>query len=258
MKFSILITSYNKEQYIEECIKSCLRQTHKNFEIILCDNYSTDNSNQIFDKYKKDIKLFRKKRISNYPPINQIDLIKEAYSIIEGEMICLLDADDYFLSNKLETIENEFLKKNSLEAIFDLPLIKKFHFINKMKLKKKKQSYIWPTIINTSSISITKFFLRECIEKKIFEKFNFLEIDFRINIYSRCINKKFKIIDQDITVYRQVEDSIMSNIKKYSPKWWFKRLEAHKFMEEQYSKNNLVYLNKLDYGVTKLLSKILN
>ena len=85
-----------------------------------------------------------------------------------------------------------------------------------------------------------------------------MEIDFRINIYSRCINKKFKIIDQDITVYRQVEDSIMSNIKKYSPKWWFKRLEAHKFMEEQYSKNNLVYLNKLDYGVTKLLSKILN
>ena len=258
MKFSILITSYNKGQYIEECIKSCLSQTHKNFEIILCDNYSTDNSNQIFDKYKKDIKLVRKKRISSYPPVNQIDLIKEAYSIIEGEIICLLDADDYFLSNKLEIIENEFFKKKSLEAIFDLPLIKKLDFINKMKLKNKKQNYIWPTIINTSSIAITKFFLKECIGRKIFEKFNFLEIDFRINIYSRCINKKFKIIDQDVTVYRQVEDSIMSNIKKYSSKWWLKRLEAHKFMEEQYSKNNLVYLNKLDYGVTKLLSKILN
>ena len=48
MKFSILITSYNKGRYLEECIKSCLSQTNKNFEIIICDNYSTDNSDQIF------------------------------------------------------------------------------------------------------------------------------------------------------------------------------------------------------------------
>ena len=48
----------------------------------------------------------------------------------------------------------------------------------------------------------------------------------------------------------------MSNIKKFSPKWWHKRLEAHKFMEEHYNKNDLLYLNKFDYGVSKLLSKI--
>ena len=45
MKFSILITSYNKEQYLEECIKSCLSQTNTNFEIIICDNYSNIHSN---------------------------------------------------------------------------------------------------------------------------------------------------------------------------------------------------------------------
>ena len=62
MKFSILITSYNKGQYLEECIKSCLNQTNKNFEIIVCDNYSTDNSDQIFNKYKESIKLLKKKK----------------------------------------------------------------------------------------------------------------------------------------------------------------------------------------------------
>jgi glycosyltransferase involved in cell wall biosynthesis len=101
MKFSILITSYNKEQYLEECIKSCLSQTNTNFEIIICDNYSTDNSDQIFQKYKKDIKLIKRKRISNFSPINQIDLIKEGLSSVEGDIICLLDADDYFLPKKL-------------------------------------------------------------------------------------------------------------------------------------------------------------
>ena len=57
MKFSILITSYNKGQYLEECITSCLSQTNKNFEIIVCDNYSNDNSGQIFEKYQQNIKL---------------------------------------------------------------------------------------------------------------------------------------------------------------------------------------------------------
>ena len=45
-----------------------------------------------------------------------------------------------------------------------------------MKLKKKKQNYIWPTIINTSSISITEKIFNRCIEKEILEKFNFLDI----------------------------------------------------------------------------------
>ena len=258
MKFSILITSYNKGQFLEECINSCLNQTYKNFEIIICDNFSDDNSEQVFEKYKKHIKLIKKKRISKFSPINQIDLIKEGFLNISGDIVCLLDADDYFLEQKLEILQGEFLKKNSPDVIFDLPLVKKFNSMIKFKLKNKIQKYIWPTIINTSSISLSKFYLRSCIEKNILEGFNFLEVDFRINVYSRCINKNFIIINQDITVYRQVEDSIMSNIKKYSPKWWCKRLESHKFMVEHFNKNNLQYINKLDYGVSKLLSKVLN
>ena len=258
MKFSILITSYNKGQYLEECIKSCLRQTNRNFEIIICDNYSDDNSDQIFNRYKKNIKLIKKKRVSSFSPINQIDAIKEGFLNISGDIVCLLDADDYFLPKKLEILQNEILKKNSHDVIFDLPLVKKFNYMIKFKLKDKKQKHIWPTIINTSSISLSKSYLKKCIEKNMLQKFNFLEIDFRINVYSRCIDKNFTIIDHDVTVYRQVEDSIMSNIKKYSAKWWNKRLEAHKFMEEEYNKNNLLYLNKLDYGVSKMLSKILN
>lgn len=258
MKFSILITSYNKGQYLEECIKSCLEQTSRNFEIIICDNYSDDGSDQIFEKYKRNIRLIKKKRDSSFPPINQIESIKEGFSNITGDVVCLLDADDYFLPKKLETLQNEISKKKSFDVIFDLPLIKKFHYMTKFKLKQKKQKYIWPTIINTSSISLSKLYFEKCIERNILQNFNFLEIDFRINVYSRCIDKNFTIINQDITVYRQIENSIMSNIKKYSAKWWRKRLEAHKFMEDEYNKNNLLYLNKLDYGVSKIFSKILN
>ena len=258
MKFTILITSYNKGQYLEECIKSCLNQTNKNFEIIVCDNYSTDNSDQIFNKYKESIKLKKKKKISNFSPINQIDLIKLGFLDSTGDIICLLDADDYFFPEKLDIIQKALTSEKSVDVIFDLPLIKKIDSLDKFILKNKRQRYIWPTIINTSSITISKFFLEKCIKENILEKFNFLEIDFRINVYSRCISKNFAVIDRDITVYRHVQDSIMSNIKKYSGKWWHKRLEAHKFMEEHYTKNNLLYLNKFDYCISRVLSKILN
>ena len=61
MKFSILISSYNKGKYIEKCINSCLDQKLMNYEIILFDNYSTDNTFRILKKFKNEIKIFKKK-----------------------------------------------------------------------------------------------------------------------------------------------------------------------------------------------------
>ena len=47
MKISILISSYNKGKYIKESIESCLMQDEKNFEVILFDNFSNDETNNI-------------------------------------------------------------------------------------------------------------------------------------------------------------------------------------------------------------------
>ena len=65
MKISILITSYNKGKYINQCIDSCLKQNFKSFEIILVDNYSSDKTVSILKKYEKKINIFFKKRRSN-------------------------------------------------------------------------------------------------------------------------------------------------------------------------------------------------
>jgi glycosyltransferase involved in cell wall biosynthesis len=257
MKFSILITSFNKGEYIEECIKSCLNQTYSNFEIIVCDNYSKDGSKKIFKKYKDKIKLFQKKRISNFSAINQIDLIKLGFLKSKGNFICLLDADDYFYPKKLEILKKKHLNKKKLDVIFDLSVKKKFNVYTKLTLKKKVQKFIWPTIINTSSISIKKSFLKRCIKNRLLEKFNLLEVDFRINVFSRCIKKNFLIINDDITVYRILQNSAMSSLKKFSARWWCKRYEAHMFMKELYKNNNLVYSNKVDFFMSKTLARIL-
>ena len=51
MKISVIITVYNLENYLDDCIKSVINQSYKNLEIIVIDDGSTDNSSYICHKY---------------------------------------------------------------------------------------------------------------------------------------------------------------------------------------------------------------
>ena len=257
MNSSILITSYNKGEYIEQCILSCINQDFsEGTEIIILDNCSNDNSDEIFNKYKDKIKLLKKERISNYPALNQIDLIKEGLSKSNGNIIFLLDGDDYLLKNKVSEVNNLFKKNVDLKVVFDLPLKKISNEFSQFKIRKKISKDIWPTIINTSSISLKRKFLIDTLENTFIKNYNLLEIDFRINVYSRNIKKNFTIIEEPYTVYRQLENSIMGNIKKYSKIWWQKRKQAHNFMKNIYLNNGMEYKNKLDFLLTSFINKI--
>lgn len=255
MKFSILISSFNKGRYLKKCINSCINQKEKDFEIILYDNYSTDNTSKILEQYKSKIKIYKKKRLSKYPAFNQIDLILNAFKKSKGSIICLLDADDFFLDNKLSTLKKYFNKQKKINTIFDLPIEKNNNYEKKFKIKRKIQKNIWPTIIPTSGISSKRIFFNRFIKKTFLKKFKNLEIDFRLNVYSRNIDKKFLIINNDLTTYRKVNNGIMSNIKKYSKKWWKKRYEAHNFMNDLFLKNNMRYNNNIDFLLSKFFSK---
>tara|TARA_B100000965_G_scaffold221281_1_gene185102 strand:- start:3986 stop:4759 length:774 start_codon:yes stop_codon:yes gene_type:complete len=257
MKFTVLISSYNKGEYIEECIVSCINQSYKNLEIILFDNYSNDNTKKILEKYSDKIKIIYKNKVSEFPALNQIDLIKEGLKLCKGDIICLLDGDDYFFKEKILKINNIF-EKNDFDVVYDLPMIKKSNELIKFNLKRKFQKNIWPTIINTSAISIRKKSLEKFIQLNLFENYNLLEIDFRINVVSRCIDNNYFIFDESLSVYRFVPNSIMSDNKKYSKKWWFKRLQAHNYMKKIYELNNKVYSNFFDLKLTNLITKILN
>ena len=253
---SILISSYNKGNYLEDCLNSCLNQSYKNCETILLDNYSNDKTSKILKKFSKQVKILKKRRISKFPSLNQIDLLTKAFKISKGSIICLLDADDFYHKEKIEKIKKIFLSKKKNDVIFDLPIIKRKNSNKKFKLKKKTQKDIWPTIIPTSSISMKRGFFKKCLDLKIFNKFNLLEIDFRINVLAINFFKNYYILKENVTFYRETEGGIMSNLKKYSKKWWIKRNQAHEYMINLLKKNKIKYKN-LDYYVTKMINLFL-
>lgn len=110
MKFSVLIPVYNTEKYLEECLQSVLNQTYQDFEIILVDDGSTDNSGAICDKfqdaYPQKVKVIHKE--------NQGQLASRclASQYAKGQYCIFVDADDLLIDKALETI-CENLKKYS-------------------------------------------------------------------------------------------------------------------------------------------------
>ncbi len=102
-KISVIIPTYNVESYIEKCVDSVLNQSYKNFEILVVDDGSTDNSGDIADSIsKKDdrIKVIHKENggVSSARNIG----IDNA----DGEYIVFIDADDYIADDFLEYMIN--------------------------------------------------------------------------------------------------------------------------------------------------------
>jgi len=106
MIFSIIITTYNYEKYIQECVESALNQDFLGeYEIIVVDDYSTDSTSLILDKYDSIIRINNKRNLSLEASAN--NGIKKSI----GKYIVRLDADDCleknFLSEMFKHVENE-------------------------------------------------------------------------------------------------------------------------------------------------------
>ena len=108
-KLSIIITVYNKEKYISRCIESALNQNIDNYEIIIVNDGSTDNSHNIIKKY-----------VEKYPDkINYINKenggVSSARNIglkaSKGEFITYIDGDDYANINSYDEVYNIAYKR---------------------------------------------------------------------------------------------------------------------------------------------------
>ncbi len=105
--FSVIIPTYNRQNLLSRSIESVLGQVFTNFELIIVDNGSTDNSKAIALRYKekdKRVKYFKQKN-SGSPAGSRNTGIRKA----KGKWIAFLDSDDYWYETKLQEVYNKII-----------------------------------------------------------------------------------------------------------------------------------------------------
>ena len=94
---SIIIPTYNKAHIIVESIESILKQSYKNFEIIIIDDFSTDRTEDIIkDKYKNERRIKYYKNVKN---IGSRKSQKKGYNLSRGDYVIFMNDDDFYIDN---------------------------------------------------------------------------------------------------------------------------------------------------------------
>ncbi|HRO42892.1 MAG TPA: glycosyltransferase family A protein [Flavipsychrobacter sp.] len=99
MKVSVIMCAYNVSEFIDRAINSILEQTYQDWELIICDDASTDNTIELIGKYLKD------ERIKLHQQTKNVGYLKNknyAFTLYSGDLITQLDADDTCPPDRLE------------------------------------------------------------------------------------------------------------------------------------------------------------
>ena len=128
-KVTVILTSYNHAKYIRETIDSILNQTFKDFELIIWDDASIDESWEIIQSYKDErIKSFRNEESKR----GVYGINKAISEVAQGEYIAIHHSDDVWELTKLEK-QVKFLDENSdygAEFTNGKPIDGEGHFFN--------------------------------------------------------------------------------------------------------------------------------
>ena len=114
MKYSIVVSIYNIQDYIKECVDSILNQTVKDFELLLVDDGSTDGSGKICEDYAK---IDNRVTVLHKQNGGQSDARNAGLSASKGEYVYFVDGDDWLLPNTLEEFDTLLKEYGNVDFI---------------------------------------------------------------------------------------------------------------------------------------------
>lgn len=246
---SIIIPTYNHANYLKKAIHSVLCQTYKNWEAIIIDNYSKDNTASMINEYKDS-------RIKYYKFFNQGVIAKSrnvGLRSAKGEWLAFLDSDDWWTKDKLKNCmkhsnKNVDLIYHELETKYPKQKLFRSKTIASHKLKKPILiDLLLSTIENGNPIKQSSVLVRKNILIKIGginEDKNLVAAeDYHTWLRIAQITDKFKYIDKKLGCIYKHE----SNISKKKDITAAKRIAFKDFFNFLNSQQRLNLFSKLRY-----------
>ncbi len=237
-KISIIVPVYNMQELIDRCILSITNQTHKNIEIILVDDGSTDNSGIMCDNWaEKDnrIKVIHKANGGQGTARNM------GLDIAKGDYIAFVDSDDYISEDMYEILIKDTLQQKADIVCCDSGSDSKVHGSGEIELFCGDEPVYYHALdykgLNQSPCN--KLFKRELFDGVRFPSLRAYEDC--ATIYKLFFKSK-KVVYRDLILYRYIarENSTMSQgfsqIK-------FRSVDAYLAMYEDYEKYYPQYAN---------------
>ncbi|OPZ88842.1 MAG: putative glycosyltransferase EpsJ [Firmicutes bacterium ADurb.Bin419] len=263
MKFSIIIPVYNAERHLNTCIGSILSQEYQDFEVILINDGSTDNSSSICDKVSQEKSFFTTihKENSGAADCRNIGILHA-----KGDYILFLDSDDTFTSDILLKINNIIGELNESDLyigkfnyLIDGQIINKSNYeFDSSRLKKENKcdvlAYLFSEIPEqTWSVWRNVYNRNFLLDNNVFfDKTLALGEDLDFFIRSILKSKDISFINEPIVNYRLFEATSVTanlNIKKIKGKIYLCRYWIEYFKNADCSEvsRELIY-NRLTFS----------
>ena len=244
---SIIMNCHNGEKFLKKALKSILRQTYKNWELIFWDNKSNDKSKDIFKEFEDPrFKYFHAKKFTNLHRARNL-AIKKA----KGKFITFLDTDDFWLPEKLTLQIKKFTNKNINFVYGNCWLIKKNYLFNKKIYYPGHlpEGYILNNLLKKYTIPLPTIMIRSSVLKKmkfIFnDKFKIIgDFDLSIRLSEK---NKFKCLQEPIAFYRIHDNNFSSKNRLLEIKEltnWYRTAKKGKFGKNISLNPNLKFVKK--------------
>tara|TARA_B100001250_G_scaffold412636_1_gene444411 strand:- start:2585 stop:3442 length:858 start_codon:yes stop_codon:yes gene_type:complete len=253
-KVSVIVNCLNGSAFIKKCLKSILNQSYSNYEIILFDNNSKDNSIKLARNFKsKKIKIFKSKR-----KLKLYDARNKAIAKSNGKYLAFLDVDDAWHPKKIEKQVQKINFEKSDICYTNYWLINGGKKIfSKNKLPSKNMTY---EILDNYPICISTVLLKKKIflkMKKFDKKYEIIgDFDF---IYKVSKKYKFSVLQEPLINYLLHEKSTTNrrlDLRVIEMNKWLKKNENSKYLY-QFNKIKLrnQYLNSSYFIINKMYLK---
>ena len=144
---SVVMPVYNGEKYLVEAIDSILNQTFKNFEFIIINDGSTDDTEKIILSYKEQRIIYVKNEVN----LKLIKTLNKGIDIAQGKYIARMDADDISMPNRFELQIDTFEKNIGIDIVCSKYLLLEQ---NGNSFRKNKTF----TLVNSEAIKYTSIF----------------------------------------------------------------------------------------------------